>query len=107
MTVREIDRRVLLVHVAVEVGLITCVWGRIGQAAEVQGFCLLPPNEVEDAEGLGTEHVGEDVEGNGQKERSTRDMANEMEVIAEKCTTQIPLTLSHCGVPTLEKGSAV
>ena len=27
------DRRVLLVHVAVEVGLITCVRGRIGQAA--------------------------------------------------------------------------
>ena len=31
MTVREIDRRVLLVHVTV--GLITCVWGRIGKAA--------------------------------------------------------------------------
>ena len=27
MTVRDIDRRVLLVHVAVEVGLITCVSG--------------------------------------------------------------------------------
>ena len=27
VTVREIDRRVLLVHVAVEVGRITCVWG--------------------------------------------------------------------------------
>ena len=26
-------RRVLLVHVAVEVGLVTCVWSRIGQAA--------------------------------------------------------------------------
>ena len=33
MTVGEIDRRVLFVHVAVEVGLMTCVWGRIGQAA--------------------------------------------------------------------------
>ena len=33
VTVREIDRRVLLVHVAVEVGLITRVWGPIGQAA--------------------------------------------------------------------------
>ena len=33
MTVRDIDGRVLLAHVAVEVGLITCVWGRIGKAA--------------------------------------------------------------------------
>ena len=33
VTVWEIDRRVLLVHVAVEVGLITCVWSQIGQAA--------------------------------------------------------------------------
>ena len=33
VTVREIDRRVLLVHVAVEVGLKTCVWSRLGQAA--------------------------------------------------------------------------
>ena len=56
MTVREIDRRVLLVHVTV--GLITCVWGRIGQAARhptpasgsAQGYCLLPQNEVEVAE---------------------------------------------------------
>ena len=59
VTVRDIDRRVLLVHVAVEVGLITCVWGRIGQAArhstpvnEATGFTLRLPNEVEDAEVL-------------------------------------------------------
>ena len=30
VTVREMDRRVLLVHVAEEVGLVTCAWGRIG-----------------------------------------------------------------------------
>ena len=33
VAVREVDRRVLLVHVGTEVGLITCVWSRIGQAA--------------------------------------------------------------------------
>ena len=31
--VREVDRRVLLVDVGTEVGLITCVWGRIDPAA--------------------------------------------------------------------------
>ena len=68
MTVREIDRRVLLVHVAVEVGLITCVWSRVGQAARTfhssegrhKDFTLLPPKEVQDAEGLDNEHVGKD-----------------------------------------------
>ena len=33
VTVRVRDRRVLLVHVGVEVGLMTCVWSQIGQAA--------------------------------------------------------------------------
>ena len=33
VVIREVDRRVLLVDVGIEVGLITCVWGRIGQAA--------------------------------------------------------------------------
>ena len=33
VTVRDVDRRVLLVHVGVEVGLMTCVWSRISQAA--------------------------------------------------------------------------
>ena len=32
VTVREIDRRMLLVDLAAEVGLITCVWSPIGQA---------------------------------------------------------------------------
>ena len=31
--VREIARRVLLIHVVVDVGLVTCVWSRAGQAA--------------------------------------------------------------------------
>ena len=67
MIVRAIDRRVLLVHVAVEVGLVTCVWGRSGKAAGHStpvsggtGFCLLPQNEVEVAEVLDVGHVGED-----------------------------------------------
>ena len=33
VAVREVDRRVLLDYVGTEVGLITCVWSRIGQAA--------------------------------------------------------------------------
>ena len=33
VAVREVDRRVLIVHVGTDVGLITCVWSRIGQAA--------------------------------------------------------------------------
>ena len=33
VTASEIDRCVLLVDVTVEVGLTTCVWGRIGKAA--------------------------------------------------------------------------
>ena len=33
VVVREVDRRVLLVDVGTEVGLITCVLSRIGQAA--------------------------------------------------------------------------
>ena len=70
MTVSEIDRRVLLVHVAVEVGLITCVWGRSGQAARHStivsggtGLTLLVPKEVEDADGLDKEQAGEEVTG--------------------------------------------
>ena len=70
VTVREIDRRVLLVHVAFELGLITCVWSRIGQAArhfhssERRHRSLLYfslSNEVDDAEGLDREQVGEEV----------------------------------------------
>ena len=33
VVIREVDRRVLLVDVGTEVGLITCVLSRIGQAA--------------------------------------------------------------------------
>ena len=33
VTVREIVRRVLIVDVGTDVGLMTCVWSRIGQAA--------------------------------------------------------------------------
>ena len=108
---QEIDRRVLFVRAAVEVGLITCVWGRSGQAARhctpvsgAQGVRLLPPNEVEDAEGLDKEHEGEDVTGgNRPSGPSNKDMTNETEMSAEKCATQIPFTLSQCGVPTLDK----
>ena len=55
MVAREIDRRVLLVHVAVEVGLITCVcWTRIGQAARhstpvsggTRGFLCFHPRRL-------------------------------------------------------------
>ena len=60
VTVKEIDRRVLLVHVAVEAGLITCVWSRIGQAARHstpsqwrhRGLLYFYPKEVEDAKVL-------------------------------------------------------
>ena len=56
-----------------------------------RGFCLLPPNEVEDAEGLDKEHAGEDVPGGKRTKRTfNKDMANEMEMSAEKCATQIP-----------------
>ena len=76
-----------------------CVWGRIGQAARhstpVSGstgeFCLLPPNEVEDAVALDKEHVREDVTGGNQPSGpSNKDLTNEMELSAEKCATQIP-----------------
>ena len=74
-----------------------CVWDQIGQAAGHSspvgggtGFCLLPPNDVEVAEVLGTEHVREDRTG-GKRTNGTFniDVANEMEMSAEKCATQI------------------
>ena len=70
-------------------------------------FCLLPPHKVDDAEVLDTEHLGEDRTGRKRTNGTfNKDMANEMEMSAEKCTTQVPFTLSQCGVPTLEKCSA-
>ena len=41
MTVKEIDRRFLIVHEAGKNGLITCVWSRIGQTARLSS----PMNE--------------------------------------------------------------
>ena len=104
----------LFVHEAVEVGFVTCVWGLIGQAArhstplsEGTGFCLQPPHEVEDAEVLDTEHVGEDKTGGKQTNGTfNEDMANEMEMSGEKCATQVPVHLEPVRCATLEKCSA-
>ena len=68
IVVAVVDRRVLRVHVAEEVGLITCVWSWVSHSARhptpasrVAGFSLkLLPMNVVDAEGLGSERVGED-----------------------------------------------
>ena len=56
------------------------------QWADAPEFTLLLSSDVDDAEGLGRQR-----------------MTNEMEKSAEKSATRIPLALSHCGVPTLEK----
>ena len=62
---------------------------------------------VEDAEGLDTEHVSEaGTGGKRTNETFNKEKTNETEMNAEKCATQIPFTLSQCGVPTLEKCSA-
>ena len=58
------------------------------------GFCLHPPHEVEVAEVLETEHVGEDRTGRKRTNGTfNKDMANEMEMSAEKCAIQIPFYL--------------
>ena len=73
------------------------------QCAEAQGFTLLLPKEVEDAEGLDREQEGEDVTGEKRpREPSNKDITTRWKWVPEKCATQIPFTLSQCGVPTLE-----
>ena len=62
------------------------------QWAKVQGFTLLDSNEVDDAEGLVREQVGEEVT------RGKRDI-NECRKMRDK----IPFTVSQRGVPTLEE----
>ena len=57
-------------------------------------FCLLPPNEVEVAEVLDIEHAEDRTGGKRTNGTFNDDMANEMEMSAEKCATQIPFTLS-------------
>ena len=96
VTVREVDRRVLLVHVGVEVGLITCVWSRIGQAAR-HSTVLLLSNEVDDAEGRDREQVGDEATGRKRtKGTFSKDKATRLKMVLEKCVTLIPFTLSQC-----------
>ena len=69
-----------------------------------RGLLFFYKNEVEDAEGLDKEQVGEDmIGGNRPSGPSHKDITNEMGTSAEKCATQFPFTLSQCGVPTFEK----
>ena len=68
VNVREIDRRVLLVHGVVEVGRIPCVESDYAARPSTPvnggtGFTLLLSKAVEDAEGLDRELPSEDVTG--------------------------------------------
>ena len=74
--VREVDRRVLLVDVDTDLGLITCVRSRIGQAARhstpVSRGAGVLSSDVVDAEGRDREPVGEEATG-GKRVKSTPD----------------------------------
>ena len=92
VAVREVDLRVLLVHVAVEVGLISQTFHSSEQR---QGFNRVLSNEVEDAEGLDREQVGEDViEGKRPRRPSYKDIQHRDRNGCRKCATQIPFTLN-------------
>ena len=54
VAVGEVDRRVLVTDIDAELGLVTCVWSRIGQMARhsthggvAQGFLLIPVSGVD------------------------------------------------------------
>ena len=76
MTVREIDQRVLLVHVGTQVGPLTCLeseWPSSqtfhSREQRGRGFNLVP-NDVDDAEGRDREQVGDEATG-GKRTKGT------------------------------------
>ena len=92
VAVGEVDRHVLVTDIDAELGLISCVWSRIGQMAghftpRRRGTrCLLiPVTGVDDAEGRVREQVGEKVERNERDGTPKRDMTED-EMILRKHT---------------------
>ena len=77
----EVYRRVLVTDIDAELGLITCVWDRIGQMARHSTqrrsgtkFLLIPVSGVDDVDGRDREQVGEEkIGGNGRNGTSKRE----------------------------------
>ena len=97
----EVDRRALVTDIDAELGLITCVWDRIGQMARShptakwhRGFLLIPVSGVDDAEGRVREQVGEEkIGGNGRNGTSKRDMIRDGMILRN--TQHLSHTCSH------------
>ena len=100
------DRRVLCVHAAGEVGrvgLITCVWSWVTHSARhptpasgPQGFSLeLLPMDVVDAEGLDLEQVGEDKTCGKEQSGMFSNDIKERDRCEHKMMTRTLFTLKH------------
>ena len=83
MSVRKIDRRVLAADIDAELGLITCVWDRIGQMTRrsipersyTGVYNLIPVSGVGEAAGGVSDAAGDEkIGGNGVEGSFSNDM---------------------------------
>ena len=81
---REVDRRVLATDIKADLGLLSCVWERIGwpdcptQSEVAHGFSLIPVSGVGEAVGGVSEAVGDEkIGGNGVEGTFNKDMTND------------------------------